>query len=135
MRTLARTDTFMPMKPATPDSTAPIRKPMATGQESRNPRMTKMTTPTSAMVRVLAAEIGLRALGDGAGDLLHARGAGIGGQELGRCDDAVDDRQHAAEDHEPYTVHRVVSPTIIFVRLCPADFCAGHMAESASLCN
>ncbi|GJE69912.1 hypothetical protein CHKEEEPN_1444 [Methylorubrum podarium] len=30
VRTLARTETFMPMKPATPESTAPIRKPMAT---------------------------------------------------------------------------------------------------------
>ena len=28
-RTLARTDTFMPIKPATPDSTAPIRNPIA----------------------------------------------------------------------------------------------------------
>ena len=28
-RTLARTETFMPIKPAAPDSTAPIRKPMA----------------------------------------------------------------------------------------------------------
>ena len=32
VRTLARTDTFMPMKPAAPDSTAPIRKPTATSQ-------------------------------------------------------------------------------------------------------
>jgi hypothetical protein len=31
VRTLARTETFMPMKPA-PDSTAPIRKPIATSQ-------------------------------------------------------------------------------------------------------
>ena len=35
VRTLARTDTFMPMKPAAPDSTAPIRKPMPTSQPSR----------------------------------------------------------------------------------------------------
>ena len=31
-RALARTDTFMPMKPVAPDSTAPIRKPIAVGQ-------------------------------------------------------------------------------------------------------
>ena len=31
VRTLARTETFMPMKPAAPDRIAPIRKPMATG--------------------------------------------------------------------------------------------------------
>ncbi len=29
VRTLARTETFMPMKPQAPDSTAPIRKPSA----------------------------------------------------------------------------------------------------------
>jgi hypothetical protein len=30
VRTLARTETFMPMKPAAPDRIAPIRKPIAT---------------------------------------------------------------------------------------------------------
>ena len=50
VRTLARTETFMPMKPAAPDSTAPTRKPTATGQDSRNPRITKMTMPTPAIV-------------------------------------------------------------------------------------
>ena len=35
VRTLARTETFMPMKPAAPESTAPIRKPIATSQPSR----------------------------------------------------------------------------------------------------
>ena len=30
VRTLARTEMFMPMKPAAPDSTAPTRKPIAT---------------------------------------------------------------------------------------------------------
>ena len=50
VRTLARTETFMPMKPAMPESTAPMRKPTATGQDSRKPRITKMTTPTPAMV-------------------------------------------------------------------------------------
>ena len=50
VRTLARTETCMPMKPAAPESTAPIRKPTATSQPSRQPTMTKMTTPTMAMV-------------------------------------------------------------------------------------
>ena len=50
VRTLARTETFMPMKPAAPDRIAPTRKPMATVHDSRNPRMTKMTMPTTAMV-------------------------------------------------------------------------------------
>jgi hypothetical protein len=35
VRTLARTETFMPMKPAAPDRTAPIRKPMPTQMPRR----------------------------------------------------------------------------------------------------
>ena len=50
VRTLARTETSMPMKPAAPDSTAPIRKPIGDRQPSRKATMTKMTTPTMAMV-------------------------------------------------------------------------------------
>jgi hypothetical protein len=37
VRTLARTETFMPMKPVAPDSTAPIRKPMAISLAERQP--------------------------------------------------------------------------------------------------
>ena len=51
VRTLARTDTFMPMKPATPESTAPIRKPIAAAQPMSNQAMTKTMAPTIAMVR------------------------------------------------------------------------------------
>ena len=50
VRTLARTETCMPMKPATPDSTAPIRKPTAAVAESSSQAPTKTTTPTMAMV-------------------------------------------------------------------------------------
>ncbi len=35
VRTLARTDTFMPMKPAMPDRMAPMAKPTATRIPSR----------------------------------------------------------------------------------------------------
>ncbi len=35
VRTLARTDTFMPMKPAAPDRMAPIANPMATRMPRR----------------------------------------------------------------------------------------------------
>ena len=51
VRTLARTDTIMPAKPATPERMAPITKPMATGIDSSQARMMKTTTPTIAMVR------------------------------------------------------------------------------------
>ena len=50
VRTLARTETFMPMKPAAPESTAPIAKPTATSQPSSNPTMKKMTMPTMPIV-------------------------------------------------------------------------------------
>ena len=50
VRTLARTETFMPMKPAAPDSTAPIRKPMATLIPRNTASSTNRTTPTTPMV-------------------------------------------------------------------------------------
>ncbi len=50
VRTLARTDTFMPMKPAAPDRIAPTAKPTATSQPRKYPTMRKITTPTMAMV-------------------------------------------------------------------------------------
>ena len=52
VRTFARTETFMPMKPATPDRIAPIAKPMAVGQPIGEKPMTRnSTTPTKPMVR------------------------------------------------------------------------------------
>ena len=45
-RALARTDTFMPMKPAAPDAMPPIRKPIATSMSWRKIRATKRTRPT-----------------------------------------------------------------------------------------
>ena len=50
VRTLARTETFMPMKPASPDSTAPIRKPMATAKPSSTKTRKNSTTPTAPIV-------------------------------------------------------------------------------------
>ncbi len=51
VRTLARTETIMPAKPATPDRMAPIRKPIATGTDRNIATMMKTTMPTMAMVR------------------------------------------------------------------------------------
>ena len=50
VRTLARTEMFMPMNPVSPDSTAPIRKPIAVYQLSATPSTTNNTAPTIAMV-------------------------------------------------------------------------------------
>ena len=50
VRTLARTETFMPMKPQAPESTAPMTKPTAV-VPSRNAAMRMASTmPTKAMV-------------------------------------------------------------------------------------
>ena len=49
-RALARTETFMPMKPAAPEATPPITKPIATSMSWRKISATKRTTPTMAIV-------------------------------------------------------------------------------------
>ena len=85
VRTFERTATFMPMKPVSAESTAPIRKPKATFQ----PR-SDVHVPATPMTqehddghagdrRVLALEVGGGALLDGRRDLPHplvARRAG-----------------------------------------------------------
>ena len=73
VRTLARTDTFMPMKPAAPDRTAPISEAdrhqpaeqIADDQEDHD--------ADDGDGGVLALEIGLRAFAHRRGDLLHPR--------------------------------------------------------------
>jgi hypothetical protein len=49
-RALARTDTFMPMKPADADARPPIRKPMATSMSCKKISATNRTMPTAAIV-------------------------------------------------------------------------------------
>jgi hypothetical protein len=70
VRTLARTETFMPMKPATPDSTAPIRKPTANGAE-KNQAEHEDDDADDGDGACTGAQIGLRAFLDGGGDFLH----------------------------------------------------------------
>ena len=50
---------------------------------------------------VLAAEIGRGAFAHGGRDLLHAGGAGVGGEQAAGGDDAVDDRQKTGHDDQP----------------------------------
>ena len=52
MRMFARTATFIPMKPAAAEKTAPIRKPIAVPQPRsfQKPITRKRTTATTAMV-------------------------------------------------------------------------------------
>ena len=50
VRTLALTETFMPMKPQAPDSTAPSTKPAAVVVSRNTAIATANTTPTIPMV-------------------------------------------------------------------------------------
>ena len=72
VRTLARTETFMPMKPAAPDRIAPMAKPIATSQRQQKAEADENDDADDADGEVLAAEIGLRALAHGRGNLLHS---------------------------------------------------------------
>ena len=50
VRTLARTEMFMPMKPVTPDNRAPSRKAVALRPPRKKNTSAATTTPTMAMV-------------------------------------------------------------------------------------
>ena len=109
VRTLARTETFMPMKPAAPDRTAPIRKPIATICPEKPEERDEEHDADDGDRQILALEIGLRAFGDRAGDLLHARGAGVALHDVGVGPDAVGDRQSAKDDDQQQGGHEVYS--------------------------
>src|SRR4029078_12758698 len=101
-RTLARTETFIPMNPVAPDRIAPTANPAATSRarETRANAKPGCTEPAEretddredhhaddADGGVLPLEIGLRALAHGLGNLLHPLAAGVGAQHrLGRPD-------------------------------------------------
>ena len=68
----------MPMKPATPDSTAPIKKPIATRKPEEVGNQREDDDTDDGDRQILPAQISLRALAHGRGDLLHPRLAGIG---------------------------------------------------------
>ena len=100
VRTLARTETFMPMKPAAPDRIAPIRKPIATVHESSSPSADEHDDADGGDGRVLPPQIGLRAFRDRAGNLLHARGAGVRRHQALDRVDAVDDGKQSTDDNQ-----------------------------------
>src|SRR5262249_45777992 len=115
VRTVGRTETVMPMKPAAADATAPIRDPTAALQPTSDRAPAALLTargggggagpgpadrpnrPGGAPGddRVRGGEVGRRPLRDGGGDSLHALVAG-------RLAEQVDGRAHAVGDrHEP----------------------------------
>ena len=73
VRTLARTETFMPMKPQAPDSTAPITKPTAVVPSRKMRDQDREHHADDGDGLVLPRQVGGGALLDRAGDLLHAR--------------------------------------------------------------
>ncbi len=58
VRTLARTEMFIPTKPVAPDSKAPSTKPLADSAPRKKNTSAATTTPTIGDGRVLAAQIG-----------------------------------------------------------------------------
>ena len=91
-------ETFMPMKPVNPDSTAPIRKPIAEYQSSPKPSTTNRTAPTWRWS--CTAGCRNRPAPYGRGDFLHARIAGglaenplDGNRPVGNPDDRADKRE------------------------------------------
>jgi hypothetical protein len=63
------------------------------------------------MVEVLAREVGLCPFLDRAGDLLHARGAGIGGHHRPHRVGTIDEREQSAADDRPHhETHRHFPP-------------------------
>ncbi len=81
VRTLASTAIRIPMKPAASEQTAPSRKPMAVGQPLKYSRQEEDDDRDDANGRDLPVEVSLRALLDGAGDLLHPAVARRGGED------------------------------------------------------
>ena len=100
VRTFERTETFMPMKPASPDSTAPTANPAAVVQERNSADDDQQDDADDADRRVLTIEIGLRALLDRGGDLLHALVAGRLFHDPADRPAAVDERGDRADERE-----------------------------------
>ena len=96
VRTLARTETFMPMKPAAPDRIAPIGK---TNRDQPAEQKTANHENNDADDRdrgVLPPEIGLCALAHRRGYFLHFCVAGIGAHDRAGRPNGVDQGEHAA---------------------------------------
>ena len=91
VRTLARTETSMPMKPAAPERIAPISEAEGGGRRKQQPGDDEDDDADDGDRRVLARQVGGGAFADGAGDLLHAGIAGIGGEHRLDGPDGIDD--------------------------------------------
>ena len=80
VRTLARTETFMPMKPVAPESTAPSAKPTAVFSAEENADQYRQHDAGDGDGRVLLLQIGGGAFLDRGCDFTHPLIAGGPGQ-------------------------------------------------------
>ena len=102
VRTLARTDTFMPMKPQAPDSTAPSTKPAAVRLVEEDEDQHREHDADDRNRLVLPRQICRRTLLDRTGDLLHARIAGVlraGSSCVARSRKSTAAKPHASAAH------------------------------------
>ena len=114
MRTLARTEMFMPTKPVTPDSNAPSTKPAADSRPEEQEHDRGDDHADDGDRHILAAQIGDRAFLDRTGDFDHALVAGGRAQSTWRLvTHAVKQRDDAAGDGDdkadPWSAFPVVS--------------------------
>ena len=100
VRTLARTETIMPMKPAAPERIAPITKPIAASQPSgrREADDDRKHDRDDGDGRVLTLEEGHGAFLDRGGDRLHSLVAGRLGKHPKGQRDAVKYGERAANE-------------------------------------
>ena len=94
-RELARTETFMPMKPAAAENDAADEEADRGPDVERDRDHDREHHGDAGDDRVLARQVGRRALLDGLGDLLHPLVAGRLAQQPAGCHESVDHRRRA----------------------------------------
>ena len=105
VRTLARTEMFMPTKPVAPDRIAPSTKPPADSGAEEEEDDRRDDHADDGDRHILAAEVGRGAFLDRGGDFDHARVAGRGAEHLLAGENAVKQRDDAAGDRDKNQIH------------------------------
>ncbi len=100
VRTLARTETFMPMKPGGAGQDGADREPDRHRPRKQKPKRNEHDDADAGDGRVLAPQIGLRPFRHRAGNLLHARCAGVRRHQAINRVDAVDNGKQSTDDNQ-----------------------------------
>ncbi len=100
VRTLARTETFMPMKPQAPESTAPMTKPMAVVRVEEDADQDGQHHADDGDGLVLLGQVGRRAGLDGRRDLLHAGVARVLGKDPAAGPESISHGRKAADERQ-----------------------------------